>query len=142
MENDRTLPELVEMLTRLISDMENGIIEEMEATGLTIKQFSYIEAIGKLKNPSMSDLAKELGLSKPSITAAIERLSRGGFIKRVHSGEDLRSYRVHLTKKGERIIDIHNAMHRKIADVFTGTLNGRDLKELVSLLNKVVKKLT
>ena len=141
MDRDYTLVELIELLTHAIGERQKSVIEEYESSGLTIKQVDYLEAVGRMGNPSMSDLAEDLGLSKPSVTAIVEKLSHDGFIIKTPSDTDKRSFHVHLTEKGRDIITMHDAIHNNIAEIFTKTLDGRELEELVTLLNRVVKRL-
>lgn len=135
------LVELVEVLTHTILNYNQSIVEKLELLGLTIKQFDYIYTISKLKKPSLSELAKELNLSRPSITAITEKLSQKGYVKKIHSNEDKRSYYVHLTEKGELVINEHDAIHRIIADAFVKALSDNEINELTVLLNKVAHKL-
>lgn len=141
MKNELTLIEIIEILTKSIGDFEDRIFEELKSSGLTAKQIDYIETIGKLENPTMSELAIELKLSKPSITAIIDKLAREGYIQRLHSDQDRRSYHVHLTDKGKSFSKLHDATHARIADVFMKSLSKKELSDLIALLNKVVKKL-
>jgi len=141
MNKQYNIVELIELLTHTIVNYEESILEKLQSFDLTVKQFDYIYTINKMKNPSLSELAKELKLSKPSITAIIEKFSRKGYVRKVNSIEDKRSYHVYLTEKGEYIIHEHNAIHQIIADAFINTLCENELNELTALLNKVVCKL-
>ncbi len=133
-----TLVELVEMLTRLMGDYEDEVVGEFERSGLTARQADHLEAVRALGNPNLVELAGKLGLSKPSITAIVEKLSEKGFVKKTQSDEDRRSFHLHLTAKGEKVARRHDEIHVRIADMLSKGLSKEELDHLVLLLNKVV----
>ncbi len=136
-----TLVEIIEILTRLIGDYEEEMFAQFKKVGLTAKQANYLEAIKALGNPNQVELAAALGLSKPSITAIIDKLSTLGFVKKTQSDEDRRSFHLHLTEKGERITRMHDQTHRKIADTIAKNLSKEDERQLVEVLNNVIRKM-
>ncbi len=135
-----SLVELIEIITKLIGDWELQFYKEYEQEGFTARQLEYIDVIGRLGNPNLGEIAKALKLSKPSVTAIVERLSDRGFLQKYQSDEDRRSFHVHLSAKGKKIVEMHNETHKQIAELFIRNLDSKDLKTLVTLLNKVVSK--
>jgi DNA-binding MarR family transcriptional regulator len=135
-----SLVELIEVITKLIGDWELEFYKEYEKEGFTARQVEYIDVIDRLGNPNLGEIARTLKLSKPSVTAIVDKLSEKGFLQKYQSDEDRRSFHVHLSSKGKKIAKMHNETHKKIADLFIMNLNGKDLDTLVSLLNKVVSK--
>ena len=135
-----TLVELIELLTKLIGDWEMQFVQQYTGEGFTIRQLEYIDVINTLGNPNLGEIAKALKLSKPSVTAIVEKLAAKGYIQKFQSDEDRRSFHVHLSAKGKKLVKMHDETHQKIADLFQSNLNEKDLKALVTLLNKVVSK--
>lgn len=138
---DRTLLEIIDIITRLTGDLEGKFFKKVEETGLTSRQLMYLDAISRLGSPGLGALAAELGLSKPSVTAIADRLSAGGFAERLSSSEDGRSVRIRLTSKGKALVRMHDGLHRKIAEVFEKNLDPGDLRALVEILNRAIGKL-
>ncbi|HSV95569.1 MAG TPA: MarR family transcriptional regulator [Spirochaetota bacterium] len=141
MARNYTLIELVEILTRLIGSYEEEIIGEFEKSGLTAKLVNYLEAVKELGNPNLVELSRRLGLSKPSISAIIEKLSNLGFVRKTQSDDDRRSFHLHLTESGEKITRMHDSIHQRIADLLARHLQKGETRDLVVLLNKVVRGL-
>ena len=135
-----TLVELITIITRLIGDGEMRFIREYESAGITARNIEYIDAIHRLGNPNLSEIARALNLSKPSVTAIVDKLIDKGYIRKFQSDEDRRSFHVHLSEKGEELVRMHQEAHNTIADLFRNTLDDRDLKALIRILNKVVSK--
>jgi len=134
------LVELIRIITQMIGDWEIQFIKEYEAEGLTAKQIGYIDIIEKLDNPNLKEIAEALKLSKPSVTAIVDKLVNNGYVEKFQSDEDRRSFHVHLSAKGKKLVKLHDETHNRIADLFRNSLNSQDLKKLVLLLNKVVVK--
>jgi DNA-binding MarR family transcriptional regulator len=62
-------------------------------------------------NPS--DLAQSSLITSGAMTARLDRLARGGLIRRAPDPSDRRAVRVHLTERGERLAE--EALHAVIA---------------------------
>jgi DNA-binding MarR family transcriptional regulator len=136
-----SLVELIEIITKLIGDWELEFYKEYEKEGVTSRQMEYIDVIDRLENPNFGEIAKALNLSKPSVTAIVEKLSAMGYLKKFQSDEDRRSFHVHLSAKGKKIAQMHNETHKRIANLFENNMDSKDLKTLVTLLNKIVSKI-
>ncbi|PKN88957.1 MAG: hypothetical protein CVU51_02620 [Deltaproteobacteria bacterium HGW-Deltaproteobacteria-1] len=135
-----SLVELIEIITELIGDWELQFMQKYAEEGFTVRQIEYIDVINRLDNPNLGEIAKALKLSKPSVTAIVDKLAGKGYIQKFQSDEDRRSFHVHLSAKGRKLVEMHSKAHDKIAELFTNNLDDKDLKTLVSLLNKVVAK--
>ena len=135
-----TLVELVEIITKLIGDLEAEFIKKYQKEGFTARQIVYIDIINMLGNPSLGEIAKALKLSKPSVTAIVDKLTSKGYIEKFQSDEDRRSFHVHLSAIGKNLVKMHAQTHNKIVDMLQDNLDSRDLKNLVTILNKVVSK--
>jgi DNA-binding MarR family transcriptional regulator len=136
-----SLVELIEIITKLVGDIEVQFIREYEKAGLTARQLEYIEIIGKLDHPTLGEIAKAFQLSKPSVTAIVEKLVTKGYIRKVQSDEDRRSSHVHLSSKGHALVKMHDKTHHRIAELFQDNLERSDLDRLVAILNKAVSKI-
>jgi len=69
-------------------------------TGLTTPQLVIIQAVGDLKDPTVSDIAKAVSLSLATVTTILNRLERNGIVNRARSSVDRRRVIVTLTEEG------------------------------------------
>ena len=72
-------------------------------TGLTTPQLGVIQAIGALRDPTVSDVAKAVSLSLATVTTILNRLEANGLVHRERSAVDRRRVIVTLTEKGEEL---------------------------------------
>ena len=72
-------------------------------TGLTTPQLVIIQAVGDLKAPTVSDIAKAVSLSLATVTTILNRLERNGIVNRARSSVDRRRVIVTLTEEGQSL---------------------------------------
>ena len=72
-------------------------------TGLTTPQLVIIQAVGDLKDPTVSDIAKAVSLSLATVTTILNRLERNGIVNRARSSADRRRVIVTLTEEGQSL---------------------------------------
>jgi DNA-binding MarR family transcriptional regulator len=135
-------PEVVEkaiaMISRLMGDLEAEAFEQEGFSDLSMRQMLYLETISQMKNPTFSDLANKLSVTKPSVTAIIKKLIKMGYVNKVQSKEDLRVYHILLAPKGEKFTEIHDKTHRLLAGKLTQNLNPKEIHHMAVLLKKAL----
>ncbi len=135
------LVEIVALLTRKAAEMQSTAERSGGFSDLSLRQIYYLDTIARLDNPSPTELAQALGVSKPSVTSAVEKLARLGYVGKVSSDEDRRSYHLHLTEKAQGFIQAHDRMHQELAQALTAGLDEAEVVQLQRLLQKVVERL-
>ena len=132
-----SLVELIALLTRKVAELQSAMVKEAGFSDLSLRQIYILDIIQGLQNPTPTELASELKISKPSVSAAIDRLETAGYIRKVDSDEDRRSYHLHLTQKGQVFSQAHNETHRHLAQFITRNLEAEDVQQLVRLVGKI-----
>jgi DNA-binding MarR family transcriptional regulator len=84
-------------------------------TGLTTPQLVIIQAVGDLKDPTVSDIAKAVSLSLATVTTILNRLERNGIVNRARSSVDRRRVIVTLTEEGR---DLKSSAPKPLQDSF------------------------
>ena len=137
MERPYSLAEIIEIISRSIAEMESKA--EKQLPDISLQQLYYLDTIARMGNPTPTALAEALHLSKPSVTAILNRFVQQGYLCKKPSDKDRRSFHIHLTEKGQRIAIVHDTIHQNIAQHFVDNLEEAELQQLVKLLNKVVR---
>ncbi len=91
-----------------------------------------------MKNPTLGELTTKLGLSKPSITAIVEKLVQSAYVVKVKSDDDRRVSHIHLGDKGKMIAQLHDDIHSRIKEFLTKSLNSKETEQLTAILSKAV----
>jgi DNA-binding MarR family transcriptional regulator len=100
-----------ELLIEFINTFDLSLKKVQKDTGasgelskLTVHQLQYIDAIHQLGEPTITEIAEKLNITKASVTNGIKKLVALGFVTKTQSGEDRRVFHVSLTAAGGRLI--------------------------------------
>jgi DNA-binding MarR family transcriptional regulator len=137
----QSIGELISIMLTKSEKLEEEMKEKSALKKLTQKQLNCIESIREIHNPSLSELASELKITKPSTTDMVDRLIGKGYITRVKSDSDRRSALLHLTEKGMTASKLHNKVHKAFADKLMKNLTDSEKEILHVLLNKAISSL-
>lgn len=77
----------------------------LDERGLTLSQLRLMYLIREYIEPSVGDLAAEIGVRPPTLTGAVTRLVQRDLVGREHDPEDRRIVRLRLTAQGRRMLD-------------------------------------
>ena len=100
-----TLNELFTTTYRSVLKVEEVMLRHLSNGSLTLSEMHMLECIGKRKgDAAITDIAQELDITPPSVTMAVKRLEKKGFITKDRSEEDGRRVRVRLTEEGRRAV--------------------------------------
>lgn len=87
-----------------------------------------------------TDISKRIFRSKHAVTRIIDTLEKQGLVKREPIGEDRRTRKVSITKKGLELIKVTTAdEQRRISHAVFSPLNEKQTKELNMILREVRK---
>ena len=135
------LPEIVDIITRTFARMQGAALEAGEFADLSIHQITCLDLIAQMEEPTATDLARTLRVTKPTVSALLARLLQSGYIRKERSPTDARSWYVHLTDRGEAVMAAHQAVHARIAELLVHGLAAPERAQLGALLSKVVDSL-
>ncbi|WP_294387058.1 MarR family winged helix-turn-helix transcriptional regulator [uncultured Clostridium sp.] len=102
------------LLVKLFNDIlkiEAAAIKQGEFSDLSVTENHIIEAIGKDREMTMTEVAKDLDITVGTLTTAINRLIKKEYVERRRIEEDRRVVLIKLTNKGEMAFDSHAQFH-------------------------------
>jgi DNA-binding MarR family transcriptional regulator len=106
---------------RNINKVEEITVKRMDSLDLSINELHLLEAIGsnKEQKKTIGDLAQALDVTLPSVTVAINKLVKKGYVLKEKGEKDGRTVFVSLTRLGHKVDLAHSYFHaqmnRKIA---------------------------
>ena len=138
----KSISVLNELLVELFNDIlkiEQTALQEGHFSDLSVTEIHTIEAIGMYDEKSMSEVAEKLNITVGTLTTAISRLIKKGYVERKRQETDKRVVLIGLTKKGKLAFRIHEKFHK---DMIRATINGLSEEEekiLTTSLEKLNK---
>lgn len=129
-----------ELLVQLFNDIlqiEEHSLKSGVLSDLSITEIHTIEAIGMYTERTMSEVAQILKITVGTLTTAINKLIKKGYVERKRIEEDRRVVLIKLTKKGKLAFRIHAKFHQDMVNTSVEDLNENEERVLISSLNKI-----
>lgn len=113
---NRELNRMLVMAYRKINKLEENILHSVSGMDLSISEMHLLEAVGDQKDAGIPlyELAQRMELSPPTVTVAINKLSKKGFVLKSKSIRDKRSVIVGLTRMGKKMNAAHRYFHEQM----------------------------
>ena len=139
MTDHTSLEKIIETASSLMSEMEDQAFQDERFAELSMRQMHYLNTITRLGHPTFSDLARALNVSKPSVTSVVGTLIRKGYVQKEQDPEDLRSYHIVLTPKAQEFNQVHENIHKHLADLLAAQLETDEVEQLAKLMGKALR---
>ncbi|OFY63784.1 MAG: hypothetical protein A2V64_04930 [Bacteroidetes bacterium RBG_13_43_22] len=134
------LSKAISCLSDLIEKILEESISQSDFSDLTQQQFHYLQVIVRMKNPTLTELAGELGLTKPTVTVLVNKLVEKGYVTRIKSGEDRRTTHLLINKKGDKINSLREIAYQRMAEKIQSALSETETAIFTELLRKLVRQ--
>ena len=141
MTDTKNLERVIETASNLMAKMEEQAFQDERFSELSMRQMYYLNTITRLGHPTFSDLARELNVSRPSVTSVVGVLIRKGYVQKVQDSDDLRAYHIVLRSKAEEYNQLHEDTHQRLANLIASQLKPDEVELLASLLGKALQRL-
>lgn len=109
-------------------------IQELKSAGLNPGQAGILCVLQKEEGISQKELSRGLGITAPSVTAALKKLEAEGYIIKEGDGEDLRITRILLSEKGREKAKLLKNANEAIEDAICKGLPAKDKELLQEML--------
>ncbi len=130
------------LLTRLQERSYRYLSRELEQRGIVGIEPSHGAIIRQLATHgslSMTDLARLIDRTKPTVTVLVRKLEKNGYIERVQDPKDGRVTLICLTGKTKALADgLQEVSHRLLNKIFKG-FSSVDKRDMVNQLEKAIQ---
>lgn len=128
---------LVKELVQAYQAFEAYSAAHIKEMGLTTTQFDIVATLGNQPPMTCKELGEKTLVSKGTMTGVLERLETKGLIEKFLNIEDGRSYKIGLSKSGDKLFKKVFPEHVEYLDKAFEKLNKKDLEQAVITLNEV-----
>lgn len=111
MDNVKKINDILVNLFNVVLKLEEKAIKESTRRDLSITELHTLEAVGEGKTKTMSQVAASLKINVSTLTAAINKLVKKGYVDRFRIPEDRRIVKLRLTEEGAAAVREHEAFH-------------------------------
>lgn len=135
-----TLEVNLEKLERLAARIWREHNKEDPISQLSFTEYDYLKVIQVAKEPiRLTDLASELGVSKPSASNMVKRLERKELVTRIPCPEDGRAQRLIPTENALYHLKSEAVVYGEMASEIADKLSTEEAAFLDILLTKALK---
>lgn len=117
--------------------IEESELQKSQFNDLSITEMHTIEAIGMYRRKTTTEVAKELQITVGTLTTAINRLVKKGYVERIRSEDDRRVVKLGLTKKGKLLFRVHQYFHRQMIKQVLRDMSDDEEKVLLKALKNL-----
>lgn len=114
---ERSMNMLLIKLYRSVEKLEQEILSQKRGIPLTISEIHLLEGVASFdeaEGATISDISDYLDISLPSVTLAVNKLQKKGYVVKEKCSGDGRVVRVRLTREGRRAERAHQYFHRSM----------------------------
>ena len=94
-----------------VNRIEEYTIKNGAFSDISITEIHTIEAVGLYGTKTMSEIASVLEITMGTLTTAVDKLIKKGYLERKRSNTDRRIVNVSLSKRGKLAYRIHEKFH-------------------------------
>ena len=129
---------LIKELTTTYQAFESHSTKHVRALGLTMTQFDIVATLGNQPPMTCKELGEKTLILKGTMTGVLERLEAKDLIERIPNEDDGRSYKIGLTKSGDKLFQRAFPEHLKHLGKAFSKLSNKEIEQAVRTL-KVVR---
>lgn len=138
MDLEKQLNTLLVTLFQDILDIEEKALITEEFRDITLNDMHVIEAIGIEGPRTSSAVAKTLSVTMGTLTKAIDRLVKNGYVLRERSEEDKRLVLLSLKEKGVEAYEHHQKFHQDMVKAVVKQFTKEEAEDLAKTLRGLI----
>ncbi len=123
--------------TRAADSFSPQIRDSYREYGLTVSQFGVLDALVHLGPLNLKTVSEKLLCTGGNITTVVDNLEKRHFVKRIYDKKDRRQIKIHLTPKGETLINKIMPKHVQMIVQEMSILSTSEQEELARLCKKL-----
>ena len=133
------LIQFVNTLDLSLKKINQGVGDRSGFARLTIHQLQYIDSIDQLGEPSITEIADRLKITKASVTTGVNKLLHMGYVTKTRSSQDRRVYHVSLTEVGRQLVQAkYQALH-EYGEFIRSSLSEDEARQFEATIAKLVR---
>lgn len=126
-----------------VHDVEQKMLTNTKLE-LSISEMDVLGIIGRCgeEGCTISDVARSLKVTLPTVTVSVKRLEKKGFVTKLRSAEDARCVRIVLTRQGKKADAVHRYFHEQAVRACLKDIpeeSRRDFLKAMKNLNEFLK---
>lgn len=128
---------LIKELATTYQAFESYSTSHVKELGLTMTQFDILATLGNQPPMTCKELGEKTLILKGTMTGVLERMEAKGLIERIPNKDDGRSYKIGLTKSGNKLFQKAFPEHLQYLGKAFSKLSNKEIEQAVKTLKAV-----
>jgi len=137
--NVKKVNDILVNLFNLVLDLEEQAVAESSSKDLSITEIHTLVAIGRGRPKTMTHVANLLGIKVSTLTIAINKLVKKGYVERLRDQQDRRIVRIQLTALGMEAVEAHETFHENMIEEALSHISEEELHKFISSIDNINK---
>ncbi len=131
---------LIEVYHNIVR-LEEEFLQRNSRINLTIREMHLIECVGedREEGKTVSEIAEYLKIARPSVTVAVKKLEKKGYLNKNSCETDGRVVHVTLTREGRKVYTYHKRYHMSMIHEIESEFDESEQELLVRVIAKLNK---
>lgn len=142
---DREIRKLNDILVNLFNTVlrqEEEAVQHASFDDISITEVHTLAAVGMGRPKTMTHVANILGIKVSTLTTAVGKLVKKGYVQRLRDEKDRRIVKIHLTDKGTLAVKEHEDFHESMIREAIAQIPQEDVPKFVSSIENISNFLT
>lgn len=113
----------------------------LQASGLTLAQYTVMQVIAELPDASSAEIARQCNVSRQSLQDLIRILRDRGFVRVADQPVSGRSLPIRITPDGRKVLRKADRAISRIEDRMVSGIPARDVDRMLALLDRCAENL-
>ncbi len=130
---------LIEQSYSLFSRVEKNMLNHSKRFNLSISEMHLIEVINRepIYGRTVGEIASEMLITPSSVTTAVNKLIKKGYVIKAKGVFDGRQTYVQLTDKGKHADRIHRRFHKNLTNSITKSMTETEKEILINCIDRM-----
>ena len=127
------------LMGKLHRSLRRNYDRQLKSFSLTPCQFEVLMTLWSEDGIVLGELGRRVSRDGPTITGVVDRMEKKMLLKRKRDSHDRRVVKVNLTAKGKNMQEQLSTTKKQVFEKITHNLSLREINNLVTLLEKMMK---
>ena len=132
---------LISQIKTISDRLLDRILEEHEIQAFSGAQGRVLDILWQKDNIPIRDIAKETGLSMPTLTGLLDRMEKAGLIRRMPDPADRRKVNIVLAEKTRELEKDYRDVSEAMNSIFMQGFSDQEITELQAYLERILENL-
>ena len=142
---DREIKKINTILTDLSNaavKMEEEAVKNASFDDISTAEIHTLSAVGNGRPKTMTHVANILGVNVSTLTTAVNRLVKKGYVERLRDDTDRRIVKLRLTEKGSFAVEENEKFHEDLIREAISRFSDSQLRQFISSIDNITQFLT